>query len=58
MVRALRVFRHDLCWRLYRLPAWTVEHSNLSLFIHYDWCLPDPVHLLEVLQEDEMDGPK
>ena len=49
MVRALRVFRHDLCWRLCRLPARTVERPNFSFFVYHDRCLPDPVYVLEIL---------
>lgn len=49
MVRAVWVFRHGLCWRLYRLSARTVEHSNLPLLVYNDRRLPDPVRFLEVL---------
>lgn len=49
MVRAVWVFRHDFCWRLYRLSARTVEHPNLPLLVHNDWRLPGPVRFLEVL---------
>ena len=57
MVRAVRMFRHDLCRRLYSLSAWTMERSHVSLFLCHDWGLPNYIYILEILQGDEMAGP-